>query len=84
MDRRAFLYKAGFFVVATAAVPLAQDATAGTEPDDEDSSGGPGRYLFPQGVVSGDPKSDSVVFWTRCWTRWRPNWITRGRSAGGC
>ena len=69
MERREFLYKAGFFVVATAAVALAQNAAAGTGPDDEDSSGGPGRYLFPQGVVSGDPKSDSVVFWTRCLRR---------------
>lgn len=24
------------------------------------------RYLFPQGVASGDPRDVSIVFWTRC------------------
>jgi alkaline phosphatase D len=66
MDRRAFLNKAGFFVVATALGPLARDAKADSEFDDDDSRVGPGRYAFPQGVVSGDPKPHSVVFWTRC------------------
>lgn len=59
MDRRQFLRNTAFFTV----VPAALTACGGS--DDESSSG---AYRFPQGVASGDPKSNgsSLVFWTRC------------------
>jgi alkaline phosphatase D len=64
MDRRDFLFSTAFFVVASASTPAqAGDALdrSGRDGDDDDT-----RYGFPQGVASGDPKADSLVFWTRC------------------
>lgn len=57
MDRRQFLHRSAFFTVAAAAL-----TACGGGDDDEPS----GRYQFPQGVASGDPKSGSLVFWSRC------------------
>jgi len=65
MDRRSFLQGGGFFVVASALAPAA--AVAGPTASELDDAGdAKDHYLFPQGVASGDPKHDSVVFWTRC------------------
>lgn len=61
MQRRDLLRGAAFFTVAS--------ATAGALPAlafETDDRRGPGCHVFPQGVASGDPKPDSVVFWTRC------------------
>lgn len=59
IDRRAFLRgataSAGLFF-ASACAPFRGAAPRGGEP---------GRYRFPQGVASGDPRPDSVVLWTR-------------------
>ncbi len=57
MDRRQFLSRSAFFTVAAAAL-----TACGGGDDDEPK----GRYAFPQGVASGDPKSGSLVFWARC------------------
>ena len=56
MDRRQFLTRTAFFTVAAASL-----AACGGGDD-----GPTGRYTFPQGVASGDPKSTSLVFWSRC------------------
>ena len=56
MDRRRFLARTSFFVVAASAL----SACGGG--DDEPT----GRYQFPQGVASGDPRESSLVFWSRC------------------
>jgi alkaline phosphatase D len=57
LDRRRFLQGAAFFTV----VPSLLVACGGGD-DDEPA----GRYAFPQGVASGDPKDTSMVFWARC------------------
>lgn len=57
MDRRKFLGSAAFFTVAAASL-----SACGGGDDSEPK----GRYTFPQGVASGDPKDSSVVFWSRC------------------
>ena len=57
MDRRKFLGSAAFFTVAAASL-----SACGGGDDGEPA----GRYAFPQGVASGDPKDTSVVFWSRC------------------
>jgi alkaline phosphatase D len=57
MDRRQFLHRSVFFTVAAASL------TACGGGDDAEPAG---RYQFPQGVASGDPKSASLVFWSRC------------------
>ncbi|MDF1484549.1 alkaline phosphatase D family protein [Ramlibacter sp. H39-3-26] len=59
MDRRQFLSRTSFFVVATAASSL---TACGGDDDGEPL----GRYAFPQGVASGDPREASLVFWSRC------------------
>ena len=61
MDRRHFLKSSAFFTIAAATDPLGASravAHAGTARK--------GRYLFQQGVASGDPRERSIVFWTRC------------------
>jgi len=58
MDRRQFLSRTAFFTVAAASL----SACGGGDDDAEPV----GRYAFPQGVASGDPKSASLVFWSRC------------------
>ena len=57
MDRRKFLGRTAFFTVAAASL-----SACGGGDDGEPA----GRYAFPQGVASGDPKDSSVVFWSRC------------------
>jgi alkaline phosphatase D len=64
MKRRDFLRSSGWFVVGAALVGipgcgdnLTPAATTVLEPR--------GTYSFPQGVASGDPRSASVVLWTR-------------------
>jgi alkaline phosphatase D len=61
MDRRHFLKSSAFFTIVAATDPLGASravAHAGTARK--------GRYLFQQGVASGDPRERSIVFWTRC------------------
>ena len=57
LDRRRFLQHAAFFTV----VPSALVACGGG-----DNAEPAGRYAFPQGVASGDPKDTSLMFWGRC------------------
>ena len=56
-SRRGFLRHAAFFTV----VPSVLVACGGG-----DNAEPVGRYAFPQGVASGDPRDTSVVFWGRC------------------
>lgn len=56
MQRREFLRRSAFYVVAPAALaPLAAAAATAR-----------GTYAFPQGVASGEPRETSLVLWTRC------------------
>ena len=57
LDRRRFLRRGAFFTIAPALL-----AACGGGDDSEPA----GRYQFPQGVASGDPRPGSVVFWSRC------------------
>jgi alkaline phosphatase D len=58
MKRRDFLKLTGtFFATAT---------LAGVPGCGDDGGGGSGDFAFPQGVASGDPRTDRVVLWTRC------------------
>jgi alkaline phosphatase D len=70
MDRRQLLRRATFFTVAAATQTAFGAARAGDDADDERDddreAARPGRHAFTLGVASGDPKSRSVVFWTRC------------------
>ncbi|MEX3941077.1 alkaline phosphatase [Paraburkholderia sp. BR10937] len=60
MDRRCFLKSSAFFTIAAV-------GTGGAPPQVRPASAAPrGRYRFPQGLASGDPRERSVVFWTRC------------------
>lgn len=63
LDRRQFLSRAAFFTVVPAAL-TACGGGGGT--DDGATAPVAGTYRFPQGVASGDPRPDSVVFWSRC------------------
>ena len=64
MDRRQFLRQSLFFTVAAAGGALSACGGGGGDPG---APGEPaGRYSFPQGVASGDPRDNSVVFWGRC------------------
>jgi alkaline phosphatase D len=65
MNRRQLLLQATFFTVAAATGSVFAGETAERNDDDRDDER-PGRFAFPQGVASGDPKSGSIVFWTRC------------------
>ena len=62
MKRRDFLKRAGCFV-ASAAVPTW--IGCGDDSDNPAPDGGSGKYLFPQGVASGDPQPKSIMLWTR-------------------
>ena len=59
MKRRDFLRSSGWFVVgaALAGLPGCGDNEVSPEPE--------GTHAFPQGIASGDPRSTSVVLWTR-------------------
>jgi len=61
MDRRGFIRSAAYFTVVSAGTGLTLSACGGGSDDSP-----PGRYTFPLGVASGDPKEASAVFWTRC------------------
>ncbi|WP_028312686.1 alkaline phosphatase D family protein [Derxia gummosa] len=61
MDRRAFLRLTGFFTVSSAAAGLA----ACSDDDNATPAEPAGRYVFSEGVASGDPRATSLVFWTR-------------------
>ena len=58
MRRRDFLKTPGYFV---AVASLSKMGGAGCG----DSTPGEGTFHFPQGVASGDPRSTSIVLWTR-------------------
>jgi alkaline phosphatase D len=60
MDRRHFLKSSAFFTIAAAT------GTLGVCQAVPPAGAAQGRYRFPQGVASGDPRDRSVVFWTRC------------------
>ncbi|MBN3856962.1 alkaline phosphatase [Paraburkholderia sp. Ac-20340] len=62
MNRRHFLRSSAFFTIAAATGTLTACGS--------DDLAGPvkGTYQFAQGVASGDPRSDSIVFWTRATT----------------
>ncbi len=61
MDRRHFLKSSAFFTIAAATGMLGSP-----RPVRPARIVGKGRYRFPQGIASGDPRDRSVVFWTRC------------------
>src|SRR5512139_744875 len=63
MRRRDFLRGAGAFVVAAKLVGCG-DNKAGPGPG-PDAPTARGSFTFPQGVASGDPRTNSVVLWTR-------------------
>lgn len=79
MERRSFLRRGLFYTVAAAAPvlsacggggnngifipPLVAPPPPAPAPQPSEPAG---RYVFGQGVASGDPKETSVVFWTRC------------------
>ncbi|WP_242681926.1 PhoD-like phosphatase N-terminal domain-containing protein, partial [Paraburkholderia hospita] len=63
MKRRHFLTSSTFFVIAAPTGALAVNPLR--EPQRRPSVSNT-RYLFPQGVASGDPRDVSIVFWTRC------------------
>lgn len=58
LDRREFLRLTGFLTVSAAAGPLLSACGSNHGVDAP-------ALAFPQGVASGDPKSDSIVLWTR-------------------
>ena len=60
MQRREFLKTAGCFIVSAAA-----PSWIGCTNDTGDDAKPGGRFLFPQGVASGDPQTTSVMLWTR-------------------
>jgi alkaline phosphatase D len=62
MKRRDFLRGAGAFIVGAKLLP-ACDNDIRPEPTPDASN--LGRFAFPQGVASGDPRTTSVVLWTR-------------------
>ncbi len=61
MNRRDFLRGAGAFIVGAKLLPACGDDA--TVPAIDASLNG--RYAFPQGLASGDPRTTSVVLWTR-------------------
>jgi alkaline phosphatase D len=67
MKRRDFLRRTGWFAASAALVGL-PGAGCGdnASPDPIPEPEAEGTYKFPQGVASGDPRSTSVVLWTRC------------------
>jgi alkaline phosphatase D len=68
MDRRQFLKFGSFITVSVASVGLA--GCGGGDSGVQTSAGGlpaatGGAWKFPQSVASGDPRSDSIMLWTR-------------------
>lgn len=71
MKRRDFLRLSGtFFAVASLGglAGCSDDSKPGADagPDAMPDGPSPGRFAYPQGVASGDPREGSVVLWTRC------------------
>ncbi|XZG69778.1 alkaline phosphatase D family protein [Chitinibacteraceae bacterium HSL-7] len=62
MNRRGFLKLGGFLTISTVGLTACGGGDAEQEPPVPQPVQ---RYQFPQGVASGDPRADSVVFWTR-------------------
>ncbi|KWH31824.1 alkaline phosphatase [Burkholderia cepacia] len=70
MNRRHFLRSATFFTIAAATGTLTGCEDDGISKPAFANSGTAalpviGTFQFPQGVASGDPREDSIVFWTR-------------------
>ncbi|KDB54111.1 alkaline phosphatase [Sphaerotilus natans subsp. natans DSM 6575] len=65
LDRRQFLSRSVFFAVVPA-LPVGLAACGGSDADETEALPPAGTHHFPQGVASGDPRPDSVVFWSRC------------------
>ncbi len=67
MDRRQFIKLGGFITVSAATGGLAGCGGGGTTP--APAPGTPpatgANWKFPQSVASGDPRSDSIMLWTR-------------------
>src|SRR4051812_46797980 len=61
MNRRDFLFGAGAFVVGAKLLACGDNLKPDVAPD----AGQHGLFAFPQGVASGDPRTTSVVLWTR-------------------
>ena len=62
MKRRDFLRDVGFFITSAALIPACGDNALPVVIDEGEPRG---TFAFPQGVASGDPRTDSVVLWTR-------------------
>ncbi len=62
MKRRDFLKNVGFFVVAAKVLPACGDDGDTTPSPDANETN---LFTFPQGVASADPRTTSVVLWTR-------------------
>lgn len=61
MQRRDFLRGAGAFIVGAKLIGCGDN----NEPLKIDEGEPPGTFAFPQGLASGDPRTTSVVLWTR-------------------
>ena len=67
LNRRQFLSRAAFFTVVPAALSgCGGGGGGGSSPENGTTAPAVGTFRFPQGVASGDPRPDSVVFWSRC------------------
>lgn len=64
MDRRNFVKSAMYFTVASATLGL--QACGGSSSSSAAAGSDKGKFSFSHGVASGDPKENSIVFWTRC------------------
>ncbi len=70
MDRRRFIQLGSFVTVSTATLGLAgcgsdNNSSSGTASANLPPQATGSQWKFPQGVASGDPKSDSILLWTR-------------------
>ncbi|CAN5325065.1 alkaline phosphatase D family protein [soil metagenome] len=65
-DRRRFLGRAVFFTVVPSALAACGGGGGGDDEPDAPPAEPVGRYAFPQGIATGDPKDTSMVFWSRC------------------
>ncbi|SMC19760.1 alkaline phosphatase D [Andreprevotia lacus DSM 23236] len=65
MDRRGFLKLTGFITVSSLGGMLAACSSGGSDGTTPDNNSKPALFQFPQGIASGDPRPDSVLFWTR-------------------
>lgn len=69
MNRRHFLRSSAFFTIVAVGGTLTACSDDNGDSTSTTNTGAPlsasGTFAFPQGVASGDPRADSVVFWTR-------------------